>query len=435
MQSSGSDRTASAHPSTPAVWLKEGHSLRGRDMFPVAARLVHPDEVDPENFASLSRRYPLTSYSFDDLGSEFKKLTGYDITKAPEAAAGAPPNVEQGADNNNVPAPHADNEDPAVRLKLLEGEVKRIRQTQEGTSVQTALSQSRFQPDRWELNTGFDPLKATSERRSPRRTECRGSVPSLSSPTVLLLKVWDVKGKNWQDCLDSLSLRDPNSFVAGQLHTEKQNWSILLDQVNDKDSKLVEKWIFNEVEIVDFFQPFKGYFKGEFYDSKLPPAMVFHNAPNCAQHKEDIVSHLEEGLRNGSLELVGKVGEVDPPHLVMPLLMVDGKREKRLCHNEQFLNLWMRHIPFSLEGLSRLPSLLDQGDFMASSDEKSAYLGVCLSPASRTYFGVQFAGWYLRYTVLPFGWSESPYIYQTIGMQVTFIPASPWNDYNSVPRR
>ncbi|XP_064644069.1 uncharacterized protein LOC135497949 [Lineus longissimus] len=169
MQSSGSDRTASAHPSTPAVWLKEGHSLRGRDMFPVAARLVHPDEVDPENFASLSRRYPLTSYSFDDLGSEFKKLTGYDITavlgmaqmddsicnrsltvhhavlqanltgapagqtlqacqakekgqkrKAPEAAAGAPPNVEQGADNNNVPAPHADNEDPAVRLKLLE---------------------------------------------------------------------------------------------------------------------------------------------------------------------------------------------------------------------------------------------------------------------------------------------------------------------------
>ncbi|XP_064626844.1 uncharacterized protein LOC135487250 isoform X2 [Lineus longissimus] len=271
MQSSGSDRTASAHPSTPAVWLKEGHSLRGRDMFPVAARLVHPDEVDPENFASLSRRYPLTSYSFDDLGSEFKKLTGYDITavlgmaqmddsicnrsltvhhavlqanltgapagqtlqacqakekgqkrKAPEAAAGAPPNVEQGADNNNVPAPHADNEDPAVRLKLLEGEVKRIRQTQEGTSVQTALSQvrtlalrtttpngvllasleslydtavasdhtdkelykmalkSRFQPDRWELNTGFDPLKATSERRSPRRTECRGSVPSLS---------------------------------------------------------------------------------------------------------------------------------------------------------------------------------------------------------------------------------------------------------------
>ena len=112
------------------------------------------------------------------------------------------------------------------------------------------------------------------------------------------------------------------------------------------------KWIHEEVDIADFFQPFKGSFKGELYDSKLPPARVFQNAPNCAQYKGDIANHLEEGLRNGSLELVGKVGEVDPPHLVMPLLMVEGKRKNRLCHNEQFLNLWMRHMPFSLEGLS-----------------------------------------------------------------------------------
>jgi hypothetical protein len=81
----------------------------------------------------------------------------------------------------------------------------------------------------------------------------------------------------------------------------------------------------------------------------------------------------------------------------------------------------MRHIPFSLEGLSILPSLLQSGDYIASSDEKSAYLGVLLAPASRTFFGIQFGGWYLQYTCLPFGWAESPYIYQTIGMQVTSL--------------
>lgn len=64
-------------------------------------------------------------------------------------------------------------------------------------------------------------------------------------------------------------------------------------------------------------------------------------------------SKLTARLRNGSLQLLGKVGEVDPPNLVMPLTIEPSK--PRLCHDERFLNLWIRDCPFSLETLRDVP--------------------------------------------------------------------------------
>ena len=78
MQSANSDRLPSLP--APSVWLKEGHSLRGKDVLPVVFRLTQTEEVEIQNSASVSRKYPLPSYSVEDLGLEFKKLTGYDIT-------------------------------------------------------------------------------------------------------------------------------------------------------------------------------------------------------------------------------------------------------------------------------------------------------------------------------------------------------------------
>ena len=48
---------------------------------------------------------------------------------------------------------------------------------------------------------------------------------------------------------------------------------------------------------------------------------------------------------------------------------------------------------------------------MVTSDEKSGYDHVKLQKQSQTYFGVQFGGWILKYTSLPFGFKASPYIY------------------------
>jgi hypothetical protein len=270
------------------------------------------------------------------------------------------------------------------------------------------------------MNTSFDPVKAASELRSPGFVDCKGRpFPSARPSPGFLTENWRNFGEDWEDLLLSLPLRDYKQFVAGQLHEEVVNWRTLLNVVDDESSQMVGNWIENKVDIFDFFQPFKGTFNAGLYDAQIPPSAKFANHGNCAPHKEEIARHLEEGLRNGSLQLLGKVGMVPPPYLIMPLLMVSGTRKSRLCHDERFLNLFMKHIPFSLEGAPLIPALLEKGDLMASSDEKSAYLGVFLTERSRTFFGIEFGGYYLQYKCLPFGWSESPFVYQSVGMQAT----------------
>ena len=219
--------------------------------------------------------------------------------------------------------------------------------------------------------------------------------------------------------LKNLVLKDEESFLAGQLHTQPANWSYILKANADDKSVLVHDWIDNGVDINQFFSHFKGNFKGRSYDDLRPPATIIPNHATCKTYASQIAAHLEERLRNGSLELLGKVGQVKPPRLVMPLVMVPGKKKNRLCHDERFLNLFMKKCPFSLETLSSIPEIIPHGAFIANCDEKSAYDGVRLTRESRQFFGLQFGGWFMQYTTLPFGWSIAPYIYQTIGMQVT----------------
>ena len=64
---------------TPKTWLKSGHNLKGKDVLPVVMRLQALYKSDPEEFASLSKKYLLESYTKDHLAREFKEMTGYDI--------------------------------------------------------------------------------------------------------------------------------------------------------------------------------------------------------------------------------------------------------------------------------------------------------------------------------------------------------------------
>lgn len=106
-------------------------------------------------------------------------------------------------------------------------------------------------------------------------------------------------------------------------------------------------WLKDGVDVQKCIKPFNGNSKGKSYNSDKPPMMYMQNASACEKYQEFIVSELTTRLRNMSLQLLGKVGEVDPPHLVMPLTIEPSK--PRLCHDEIFLNLWIRDCPFSLE--------------------------------------------------------------------------------------
>jgi len=171
-------------------------------------------------------------------------------------------------------------------------------------------------------------------------------------------------------------------------------------------------WMFTS-----FFKPYKGNFKGRHFDSALPPCMYFPNAKVCEQFGDFIARTLEERMRNGSLTVLGKVGECDPPYLILPLTVEPTK--PRLCHDERFLHLWIVDSPFSLETLKEIPRLVNSGDMMSCLDDKSGYDHNMLHENSKKYFGIQFGGFYLVFNTIPFGFKTSAYIYQTVGLVAT----------------
>ncbi|CAC5386641.1 unnamed protein product [Mytilus coruscus] len=162
---------------------------------------------------------------------------------------------------------------------------------------------------------------------------------------------------------------------------------------------------------------FKGNFKGRHYDHNIPPGILLPNAKICEDYTQFIAETLEERLRNGSLTLLGKVGECDPPYLVLPLTIEPSK--PRLCHDERYLNFWIIDSPFSLETLRDLPRLVRKCDLMSSLDDKSGYDHIFLDENSRKYFGLQFGGYYFVFNTIPFGFKASAYIYQMTGLTAT----------------
>ena len=268
----------------------------------------------------------------------------------------------------------------------------------------------------------FSPENATSKRHEIKFVDCKGSPLQIQSIE------WDEVAPDWRSPqvqqakqMETIPFRDPDSFVAGQLNAHLCMWEKLIASFPSQHSEKVRRWLSLGVDINDFFSTFKGKFKGINYNATVPPSRVFTNHAICEKYGQEIAEHLEERLRNGSLTLWGKVNEVSPPHIVMPLVMVEGTNKLRLCHDERYLNLFMGKQPFTLENLHLIPGLLPDSAMIAKCDEKSAYDGVLLNVESRKFFGLEFGGWYMVYNTLPFGWSVSPFIYQTIGMTLTHM--------------
>ena len=85
-----------------------------------------------------------------------------------------------------------------------------------------------------------------------------------------------------------------------------------------------------------------------------PLRAFFPNSKSCQAFSEFISKSILEREANGSLKVVGKVGEVSPPHLVMPITMEPS--EPRMCHDERFLNpVRIKDLQFSLDLITNLP--------------------------------------------------------------------------------
>ena len=57
----------------------------------------------------------------------------------------------------------------------------------------------------------------------------------------------------------------------------------------------------------------------------FPPRIEFDNNKSCNNFVDFIVNTLLERVCSGAISVLGRVGEVDPPHLVMPLTVEPTK--------------------------------------------------------------------------------------------------------------
>ena len=118
--------------------------------------------------------------------------------------------------------------------------------------------------------------------------------------------------------------------------------------------------------------------------------------------------NFDQSSGDWALSLVGRVGKVTPPHIVLPLTVEPSK--PCLCHDARYLNLWMKDNPFSLDTLNDLPRYVTKASFQTVLDDKSGYDHILLTESSRPFFGIQWGGWFFTYNTLPFGWKVSPFI-------------------------
>ena len=184
-----------------------------------------------------------------------------------------------------------------------------------------------------------------------------------------------------------MTFRDPSSFRAGELHNHYSVWQGLVPDDPSPQQVQVLNWIRARVSVFDYFQTFCGTFKGEQYHSARPPSRQFQNNAICNPVVSYIRQTLLHRLKTGAIKVLGEVGAVDPPHLVLPLTIEPNK--PRLCYDARFLNLWMRDAPFSLDTLSDLPRYVSRDSYQTVLDDKSGYDHILLNESSWPYFGFE----------------------------------------------
>ena len=131
---------------------------------------------------------------------------------------------------------------------------------------------------------------------------------------------------------ERMSFLDPSYFIAGNVYN---NIDLLRKIIPDPHCEAMD-WIENKVDINKSIAHFKGEFNGVSYDHSYPPARIFRNSSNCKQFVEFINLELTERLQSGAISYIGKVGEVQPPHVVSPITIEASK--PRLCINLMYVN-------------------------------------------------------------------------------------------------
>ena len=123
-----------------------------------------------------------------------------------------------------------------------------------------------------------------------------------------------------QACADvsMLSFRDPDSFIAGNLQNHFPAWELIVNIAPfDLTSKIL-LWIKNCVDVHDFFQPYRG----KTLIRRNPRIGFFFRTHRLVNRLLNLflMPLLIDLLRTRAVSPWERVGEVPPPHLVIPFM-------------------------------------------------------------------------------------------------------------------
>ena len=122
---------------------------------------------------------------------------------------------------------------------------------------------------------------------------------------------------------------------------------------NHPQQDLLMSWIKDGINIHKFIVPFHGTYRRKRYQHSFPPDAIFSNNKSCITHAQVISTEIEKKIAMGAMggmTMLGWVGEVLPPRIVMPLSIEPSK--PRLIHDQQYLNCFMKHYPFKLDQIA-----------------------------------------------------------------------------------
>ena len=94
-------------------------------------------------------------------------------------------------------------------------------------------------------------------------------------------------------------------LLLGNLHNHFPAWERIANIAAFDLTPKILLWIKNCVDVQDFFQPFKGQYREENFDSTLPPHRIFSNAPSCKPFAQFISDTIIDRLRTGAISLWG----------------------------------------------------------------------------------------------------------------------------------
>ena len=205
---------------------------------------------------------------------------------------------------------------------------------------------ARLSTSQRHISVGDIPVRCISQRAPP-------FVGPLPHPEL-------VASRTGLGNLAHLRFFDPGQFRAGNIHYKLSLWQDLLKKSPCSEVHLLE--VIRDGVCVDcFIKPFRGNFKGQAYNSEYPPPVIIKNSPTTAKFSQFISDSIIQWVTVAVIAVWGPVDRVAPPRLVLPLTVKPSKPQ--LCHDAQYLNLWIRDLPFKLYHLCDLLRYVLPGHF------------------------------------------------------------------------